>query len=104
MQGSAVSSQLSVSSFQVSVSSCRPKSPLLETRNSKLELESLQLLQIPVKISASLGHGVAAEFFEGAARQRERDHGLTRNSRRGHDANIRALVRRLHRLASFEVH
>src|SRR5215471_17282896 len=100
MQRSAVSSQLSVSSFKASGFELRAKSSVLEMRNLEFELESLQLLQISLKISASLGHRVAAEFFQRAARQGERNHGLARNSGRGHDTNIRALVRRLHRLPS----
>src|SRR5215469_16410077 len=104
MQRSAVSSQLSVSSFKASGFELRAKSSVLETRNLELELESLQLLQISLKISASLGHRVAAEFFQRAPRQRKGDHGLAGNSGRGHDTNIRALVRCLHRFAGGEVH
>src|SRR5581483_336489 len=75
----------------------------LQLSTSKF-LELFQLLAIPLEISKSLRHGIAAEFFQGNARQGEGDHGFAGNACGRDNAHIRALIGRFDGFASLKVH
>ncbi len=62
-----------------------------------------QLLAVALEVASGFGHGIAAEFFQSAAGEGERDHGLGRNSGGGHDTDIGALVGGFDRLARGEI-
>src|SRR5271157_871519 len=67
-------------------------------------LEVSQLLAVAFEIAPHFQHRIASELLQCAPRDGERNHGLGGNSRCGNDADIRALVGGLYRLAAGEVH
>jgi hypothetical protein len=71
----------------------------MESFDNPLRSIILQLLAVTLEVAQSFRHGVAAKFFECAARQCQRHHGFGCDPGRGHDANVGSLVGRLYRLA-----
>src|SRR5271157_1179844 len=67
-------------------------------------LEVSQLLTVAFEIPSHFQHRIASELFQRAARQSERHHGFSGHSCGWHDADVRALVGGLYRLAAGEVH
>ena len=72
-------------------------------RSFQLRSVVFQLLAVALEIAQGFCHGVAAEFFQSAAGQSKRDHGLGRDAGRRNHAHIGALIGRFHRFACSEI-
>src|SRR5581483_7375281 len=95
--------------FQVTVEITDGSSRFLKYRVAKLNdrinhLIVLYLLAVAFEVSERLAHGVAAELFESAARQSQRNHRFCGNACRGHHTDIGTLVGGFDRLSGGEIH